>query len=376
MNRQLLQPIALFVILSILLWCGCMVGMYYIKTLTLAVLHSDPQAKDWTSWVYELYPRLQTEKWRFNESFFLLKAKQLVMRSIGSIQLIVGLYLFRSHIRVPLRSTYERLTALSIQRKFIPVITVLLYTCLLLVVYNAMVEFKALLFFSPFYKPVGIGKILLPVFPSLGVLWLIYVLLIGSMASVIFLPKKWITASVAAIAFIYYQLILFGFGKYDHGYSTLTYALMIYPIFLWEAEKSKQTKTPAWSLVLIQWMICLAYFYCGLEKLFTSGVDWFMSDNLRQHLLIHETALGLHLASYTTLCKLLSFGVLLMQLSFILLPFQKRLAYVLLPAGFIFHTASWLLLDAGGVFNPWWGVYLFFLFPLQSQETKSDPVLV
>ncbi|MDB5258389.1 MAG: hypothetical protein JWM14_3084 [Chitinophagaceae bacterium] len=370
MNRKLLQQVFFFILLSALLWIAYSFCIYYVKVLTLEVLHANPSSKGWTSWMYELYPRLQTEKWRFNETFFISKTKQVLIRSTMSIQLIVGVYLFRSYLIEPLRATYDRRIQVNIQRKFIPIITLLLYTCLALVVYNAILEFKALMFFAPFYKPAGIGKLLLPVFPPISILWFIYFALIGSIASVILLPKKWIAASLAAVAFIYYQLILFGFGKYDHGFSTLTYALLIYPFFLWESEKSNDDVVPAWSIVLIQWMICLAYFYCGLEKIFTSGIYWFASDNLQQHLLIHETSLGLKLASHAMLCKILSFGVILLQLSFILLPFQKRLAYILLPAGFIFHSASWLLLDAGGLFNPWWGVYLFFLFPLQSQETK------
>lgn len=360
----------LYIILSCILWGMYALAVHYVAVLTQEVLQAEPYNTGWTHWIYELYPRLQTEKWRFSDSFFLSKATQILIRITLSINIILGFYIYKKIIYKKVKNTYYRLIDLSIQRKFIPYITILLYACLLLVVYNAIIEFKALTLFSPFYKPIGIAKLLLPIFPSPIALWMLYSALIGSIISVIGFPKKWISSSIAAIAFIYYQLILFGFGKYDHGYSTLTYALLIYPFFLWEAEQSKENMVSAWSIVLIQWMICLSYFYCGLEKLFTSGLEWFYTDNLQQHLLIHETVLGLQLASYTTLCKLLSFGVLLLQLSFIALPFRKNLIYILLPAGILFHTAAWLLLEAGGLFNPWWGVYLFFLFPLQPEETK------
>jgi hypothetical protein len=360
----------LFITLSFMLWVIYSIAVHYTVVLTHEVLQADPNNKGWTHWVYELYPRLQTEKWRFSNSFFLSKATQLLIRITLVLNIILGLYIYKIFISKKITNTYHRLIDQSIQRKFIPYITILLYTCLLLVVYNAIIEFKALILFSPFYKPTGIGKLFLPAFPSLFILWLIYSALIGSIIAVIVFPKKWMASSIAVIAFIYYQLILFGFGKYDHGYSTLTYALLIYPFFLWETEQSKENSVPAWSIVLIQWMICLSYFYCGLEKIFTSGPEWFYGDNLQQHLLIHETTLGLQLASYPILCKFLSFGVVALQLSFIALPFRKNLVYILLPSGILFHTAAWLLLDAGGLFNPWWGVYLFFLFPLQPQETK------
>jgi hypothetical protein len=238
------------------------------------------------------------------------------------------------------------------------------------VVYDALSEFNELSFYSPFYNPTGTGKYLLPIFPSLHLLWLLYAILLGSIAAILFLPQKWLSAIIAVIAFLYYQLILFGFGKYDHGFTTLTYALLVYPFFLWDTQKSKATVVPGWSIVLIQLLLCLSYFYCGMEKLFISGVDWFYSDNLKQLLLIHPSTIGLQLSMHPILCQWLSFGVVAMQCSFIALPFYKKLRYILLPAGFIFHSATWLLLDAGGWFNPWWGMYLFFLFPLQPQETK------
>ncbi len=371
MNKQsFIKQSLIFITLSIVLWIGYFLSMHYTSALTHQVLLANPGTKGWTHWVYEFYPRLQVEKWRFNEAFFLSKAAQIIIRITCTAQVILLFYCFKIFLSKRIARIHYRLIDLTIDRKFIPYITLLLYTCLLLVVYNAILEFNALAYFSPFYKPTGIGKLLLPVFPSIIILWFIYVVLIGSVGAVILLPQKWISAFFAALAFIYYQLILFGFGKYDHGYSTLTYALLIYPFFLWEVEHSKQATVSAWSIILIQWMICLSYFYCALEKLATSGIDWFASNNLQQHLLIHDTALGLKLASYPTLCMLLSFAVLILQFSFILIPFQKKIAYILLPAGFLFHTATWILLDAGGLFNPWWGVYFFFLFPLQLQETE------
>jgi hypothetical protein len=366
----LVRKLLFFIFLSSILWSIYIFSTQYILLLTKEVLHNDAQSNGWISWIYDLYPRLETEKWRFSEAFFFGKVKQLMLRMAMTLQIITALYIFRSFIKLPLQATYHRLMDVTLQRKFIFYMTLTLYSCLLLVVYNTIIEFQALQFFSPFYKPVGIGKLLLPVFPSTMMLWCLYAVLLVSIFSVVILPKKWIAASVAALAFIYYQLILFGFSKYDHGYSTLTYALLIYPIFLWEAKQTKEKTVSAWSIVLIQWMICLSYFYSGLEKISTSGIDWFYSNNLQQHLLMHETRLGLKLASSPILCQYLSFGVLLLEWSFILLPFQKKLAYIILPAGFIFHCATWILLDAGGLFNPWWGVYLFFLFPLSPQETK------
>ncbi|HSZ71359.1 MAG TPA: hypothetical protein VK750_01700 [Cytophagaceae bacterium] len=370
MKQALNRSIVLLSLLSTLLWSLHGLSMYFVPLFVHDILSSNTSQKLYVQWIYELYPRLQVEKWRFTESFFTAKASQIALRITACLQLMILYFIFSFFTKPLLKKIKHTLFEVSVSRTYVPYITLLLYSNLLLVIYNAMIEFKDLLYFSPFYQAVGIGKILLPAFPSLYALWMIYGLLIASIIAVICFPNKWISSCIAAICFIYYQLILFGFGKYDHGFSTLTYALLIYPIFLWEVEKTNDEKIDAWTISLIQCMICLSYFYCGIEKLFTSGADWIYSDNLKQHLLIHHTTLGLQLASHGILCHWLSFGVILLQCSFILLPFYKKLKYILLPAGILFHTTAWILLDAGGWFNPWWGVYLFFLFPLQLRETR------
>jgi len=361
----------LFIALSIVLWLMYGYVLECSDDVVHQILQSGTNKNQWTQWIYDFYPRLQTEKWRFDEQFFLTKSHQLLLRNTWIVQLILLItvywYLIKNRLNTVYIQTFSVTTDSQIITKYI---TPSLYLCLGIVVYDAIVEFQDLIYFKAFYSPIGIGKLLLPVFPSLLFLWILYLVLLGSIVSIVCLPYKWISASISLMAFIYYQLLFSGFDKYDHGYTTLTYAMLVYPFILFEQEKNTSKYTPAWGIVLIQLMISLSYFYGGLEKILISGWDWVATDNLQQHLLLHQTHWGSYLASYPTVCKGLSFGVILLQCSFILLPFFKNLRYILLPIGFIFHTATWLLLGAGGLINPWWCLYLFFLIPLQAQETK------
>jgi hypothetical protein len=323
-------------------------------------------------WVYEFYPRLKTEKWRFNEVFFSTKLHQLAWRNVIFIQIILFMISYWFLLKEKVLRLWYTLFDVSIAKEKIKYITWVLYGCVILVMYDAMIDFQNLSAFQAFYSPIGIGKILLPYFPTSILLWVIYVTLWISILAVFILPYKWVSGSLTLIAFIYYQLIFFGFDKYDHGYTTLTYALMVYPFILYSFEQNKEKSIPAWPIVLIQLLISLSYFYSGMEKVLISGWAWITANTLQQHLLIHDTHWGLQLAQYTILCQCLSIATIAFQCTFILLPFFKSLRYVLLPAGIVFHTCTWIFLGAGGIINPWWVMYLFFLFPLQALEIKSN----
>ena len=363
----------IFIALSAMLWCLYFQVSSQAHYLVHAILHNTAESNYWTNWIYELYPRLQTEKWRFDENFFLQKFHQLLLRNTIVVQLVIPIMAFWNSIKTPLKNKSSQLFNVSISSIYLnKYITPLLYGCLAYIFYDALVDLKDLAYFKALYSPVGIGKLLLPYFPSITFLWLLYSTLIGCIIAVVFFPYKWVSASICLLAFLYYQLIFFGFDKYDHGYATLTYAMMVYPFVLYEQDKNKNASTPAWGIVLIQLLICLSYFYGGMEKILISGWDWVALNNLQQHLMLNGTALGIELSKFPILCKGLSIGVILFQCGFILLPFIKPLKYILLPIGFIFHTLTWLLLSAGGIINPWWFMYLFFLFPLQSLEIKSN----
>ncbi len=137
-----------FILLSCVLWVLCCFAGHNILVLTHEVLKADPNSPGWTRWVYELYPRLQTERWRFDDFFFLSKAHQILIRTTLAINILLAFFFYKTIFSKQISNTYHRLINLSLSIKFIPYITLLLYACLLLVIYNAIIEFKALIFFE------------------------------------------------------------------------------------------------------------------------------------------------------------------------------------------------------------------------------------
>ena len=375
MQKKHLTRALLFISISLLIWALYWFAVQHLPNLIGHVLYASPKDDILAQWINYFYPRLQTEKWRFDELFFIEKSKQVLCRI--SVVSEIGLFtlLFWNEIKPPLTKKWNQLFNVYILKNHInKYATPLLYFCFFIVIYDSIFDFQDLVYFKSFYNPVGIGKIMLPIFPSVEVLWTIYIVMLVSVASIILLPHKWISATICLISFLLYQQLLSGFNKYDHGYTTLTYAMMVYPFVLYEEGKAKREQTKAWGIVLIQLLICLSYFYGGMEKILISGLDWILNNNLQQHLLIHQTAAGIALYQYPIVCKTLSLGVIVFQCSFILIPFYSKLKYILLPIGIIFHTCTWILLDVGGVINPWWWMYLFFLLPLQPQEKELNPI--
>ncbi len=373
MIRKHMIHALIFVGLSILLWVLYFLLHIKAENIVHDLLSAQGHESFFTKWIYEIYPRLKTEKWRFDEGFFLTKSHQVLLRNTFTVQLILFSLSYWYLIKNKVHNLWNKTIQVSIHSSYLTkYITPLLYGCLAFVIYDFVIEFPNLTAFKYFYNPIGIGKFLLPSFPSLVFLWILYGILWISIMAIITMPHKWISGSIACLGFIYYQLIFSGFEKYDHGYTTLTYVLMVYPFVLYEQEKNKSNAIPAWGIVLIQYLISLSYFYSGVEKILISGWGWIASNNLQQHLIMHGQNAGIQIAQFPLLCILLSLVVVVFQCSFILVPFFKPLRYVILPVGFLFHTGTYILLGAGGIINPWWVMYLFFLFPLQSLETKSN----
>jgi hypothetical protein len=375
MSKQHTIRTIFFLAASFLLWLLYWFISNSIPQITHEILNANPDSNFWTKSINAIYPRLQTEKWRFDEYFFVIKSKQLLWRNAIVLNMLLLFIAYWTNFKEALNNRWHKLFDVSIASSNINrYVTPLLYICLLIVVYDGMNEFKDLNYFKAFYNAVGIGKILLPTFPSMLALQCVYIILIGSSVAVICFPYKWMSALLAVSSFLVYQLLLAGFNKYDHGYTTLTYALLVYPFVLVELKTSKTSQMKAWGIVLIQLLICLSYFYGGMEKIFMSGWDWIAFNNLQQHLIIHNTPLGIALSNFPFVCKALSLAVIIFQCSFIVIPFVPKAKYLVLPIGVLFHMGTWILLDAGGIINPWWWMYLFFLFPLQPLETRSNQV--
>jgi hypothetical protein len=100
-------------------------------------------------------------------------------------------------------------------------------------------------------------------------------------------------------------------------------------------------------LCFVMLLMGVIYFFPGFWKLWQSGFDWFLTDNLQHHLYLFWTWSfnGLWLPTFridqhVLLCRIAAAATVLFELSFIFLMFSARLRVVAALAGLVFHTST------------------------------------
>jgi len=177
----------------------------------------------------------------------------------------------------------------------------------------------------------------------------------------------------SALACTILGFYLFGipnfYGKVDHDHHLLWFAaiLAVSPcgdflaldavLAAWRGagrgttNLSLSSRAYALPLRFVMLLMGLIYFFPGFWKLWQSGFDWFLTDNLpRQlHLFWIWSFDGLWLPSFRVdrhllLCQIAAGATVLFELTFILLIFHRKLRVFAALGGLIFHTTTnWLM---------------------------------
>jgi predicted DCC family thiol-disulfide oxidoreductase YuxK len=123
-----------------------------------------------------------------------------------------------------------------------------------------------------------------------------------------------------------------------------------------------------WPLLVVQWVLALAYLSAGMTKLVNGGWDWFGSSTLAYYLvqdgIRHDTLLGLTLAGYPTLLSVIAVVVVVFELTFVLAVLLPRTAWVYLLMGMGMHAG--ILVTQGAPFLQWSLLYVAFLPALRT----------
>lgn len=314
-------------------------------------------APDWfTTLVDRLYPRFPVEKQRFELAFFQHKADQVILRMSGLL-LIIGVWLWFSP---PARfvAKYSRPYAYKHFKR----LRIVFYLGLLYYTWDWYRDFPRIVKMEEFYKGVHLFRLIGLEIPPTEVFYALFAIYLLSLLMVLMNVQKVFFAGLTALGLLLFQGYLFSFEKIEHGYSTLTYACLLMPFLFYELRQQKTGTHPkSFVLFLIQFCIAGAYFLAGAEKLLTGGLSWASPETFRTYLLLHPRDAGLWVADQPLLLHVMPWGVLILQLSFILLPFYPRCRLVLLPAGIAFHWGTTWLMGIGAYVSPWIFVYLFFL---------------
>jgi hypothetical protein len=102
-----------------------------------------------------------------------------------------------------------------------------------------------------------------------------------------------------------------------------------------------------WPVRLLQLLVCQAYFFAGVAKLWWAGPGWASADNMRAWLLLSNLdpqmgawpAGGLWLADRPAACAVMGVLALALELVFPAALFSTRARRVLVPAAALFHAA-------------------------------------
>jgi hypothetical protein len=219
------------------------------------------------------------------------------------------------------------------------------------------------------FAPWGMAHVLLylPINPAWAKTACVLLLIFCVTGFVGFLSRT--SALACAILGFYVFGISNFFGKVDHNHHLLWFAVLLaaspcgdalaVDVLLAERKRplkgafaAQPDRAYALPLRFAALLMGVIYFFPGFWKLWQSGLDWFLTDDLRNQLYLfwtwsyHAAWLPLfRIDQHPLLCKAAAIATVLFELSFIFLVFSPKLRPVAAFAGFIFHSSTNLLMQ-------------------------------
>lgn len=124
-----------------------------------------------------------------------------------------------------------------------------------------------------------------------------------------------------------------------------------------------------WPLLVIRWVLALAYLSAGYHKLRVAGFDWMNGYTLQYYMLRDavrwDMPFGLWLGQHYRLILAMSVVSVVWEATFFLVLIFPALALIYVPLGLGFHTGTWVAMNARfltfmalyAAFVPWTDVY-------------------
>ncbi|TAH30658.1 MAG: hypothetical protein EAZ06_02545 [Cytophagales bacterium] len=316
------------------------------------------------NWIIEVfYPRFWTEKHRFSVDFFINKANQVIVRLFLVIVLCFSSWTIWQYNFYQIPSKIKKYFNATIQKQFTNFLVIWFSLLMLYVAHDWLFIFQKLSQWKDFYQPVFLLKIFGKNFPPLWILSVVWSIWLTSTLFLLFFKSyRIITSTISATIFIFLQGFLYSFHKIDHPFVLLNYCLFLLPFLLYEYKKTNLSDKlqKSWALKIMQLSMVSAYFLAGIEKILIGGITWLEPNNIRNHILNHQTLFGLSIINSDFICVILGILGILFEILFPLIVFFKDLRYFFLGIGAIFHLANFFILGVGGVFHPWIILYVIW----------------
>lgn len=198
-------------------------------------------------------------------------------------------------------------------------------------------------------------------------------------------PTLWIFA----LGSLFLQGHAYSYGEMHHPEALMMIALVILAMSpagkelsiddVWRKTRSKavgvrdylyslgeeKSAFARWPLLLIQVLFALVYLDAGLSKMEEAGLDWMNGYTLQYYLaqdaMRWGSDLGLWLSHHHILAEIMSWGVVIFELTFFLVVIFPWLAMLYIPIGVSIHTGTYIAMAAPfftyivlySVFVPW-----------------------
>ena len=213
------------------------------------------------------------------------------------------------------------------------------------------------------FPPSGIGPLLSSLIPDPFTARLILIAWIAATA----MAMLGLLTRPATIASALLTLFVLGIpqlhGKVNHAHHLVWFAILlasapcgdVLSLDGWiRRRRTAPRPDPRYGLPLrIAWILLgMVYFFPGVWKLWTGGLDWIFSDHLRNQIWHQWTTHAswtpmLDPTGHPWLLRLGGLGVVTFELSFVLLMFSRPTRFLALILGLLFHLANLLTLNIG-----------------------------
>lgn len=305
-----------------------------------------------------LYPRFTIEIQRFNLSFFLSHAQQVIWRTELLLGVLIAIMMINNTVNIKNRfkSALNNFWQIKQDKLSDQICHFCIYGGILFYMHDFIKGYEFWLQYHDLYQPILLFKILhIPLWPLFVVKILFLIFILACLGSAFRFYLK-LNSLLVCLLFILFQGWNYSFGKINHGFAPLTYITIIWAASHWLPNKPKTI-----AVQLIKVTIVSCYLMAGLEKLFISHFTWISASTFSAYLLQHPTSTGLYIAHNQLVCTILPSIALLIQLFFVLVLIDIKLKYYILLSGAFFHWGTVLLFGISSYFHPWVLTYVFFI---------------
>lgn len=203
--------------------------------------------------------------------------------------------------------------------------------------------------------------------------WLLLLALISAAMALVGLWSR-VSCFAAGALHIFITGMVYSFGKPHHDKIALTFCLMALPLapvgarlsldsLVRRFRRSRKGQSPsevpltsvfaALPIRLTMVTAVFGYWFAGMSKVLTSGVEWANGYTLMAIMMGKDNTMSAFLAQHVVVAQGMTIAVLLLQVGFPLVLCAPWTRWFILPGAVGFHLGTWVSMDTGPYMTLW-----------------------